>query len=155
MLLDSSQITSIVVNDLLCHTDPLTAHSMLWEGQLCYTAIFQKYTLVICFFLTPVFHTLWDVLQLLKHKKIRVYKAAMNRCTLSRGGKMKSLFSVYHPYWCIAYSDNASRPAAEAQIVISQVVTFGKAKRFSAIEGQILLCAQSDLKERIINIYAK
>lgn len=53
-----------------------------------------------------------------------------------------------------AYSDNAGRPAAKAQIVISQVVTFGKAERFSAIEGQILLCAQSDLrgwlKERII-----
>jgi len=52
-----------------------------------------------------------------------------------------------------AYSDNAGSPAAKAQIVISQVVTFGKAERFSAIEGQILLCAQSDLrgwlKERI------
>lgn len=58
-----------------------------------------------------------------------------------------------------AYSNNASRPAAKAQIVISQVVTFGKAERFSAIEGQILLRAQLDLKERlkerIKNIFAK
>jgi hypothetical protein len=58
MLLDLSQITSIVVNDLLCHTDPLAAHAMLWEGQLCYAAIFQKHTLVICFFLTSGIHTL-------------------------------------------------------------------------------------------------
>ncbi len=46
-----------------------------------------------------------------------------------------------------AYSNNASRPAAKAQIVISQVLTFGKAERSSAIEGQILLRAQSDLRD--------
>jgi len=69
MLLDLSQNTLIVLNDLLCHTDPLAAHAMLWEGQLCNAAIFQKHTLVICIFLTPGIHTLRDVLQLLKDTK--------------------------------------------------------------------------------------
>lgn len=57
----------------------------------------------------------------------------------------RTLDNTLHLMTASPYSDNASRPAAEAQVMIRQVQTFGKTEGFGSIKGEILFCTQSDL----------